>query len=123
MAEAVKAQGWLPVYDKPRDRGPNELEGGIRTPSWFNIEVLFQTYDDFKGAEEELRNAGFVVELIADAFDECSAGTTFSVVSKFAGTATDDDLWNQVEALVAPFDGYVDCGEIVGPVPYRRGDA
>ena len=57
MIEALKMQGWLPDYDKPRDLESGELKGGVLTPGWFNIEVVFSTFDDFEAAEEEFRFA------------------------------------------------------------------
>jgi hypothetical protein len=114
MIEALKMQGWLPDYDKPRDLESGELKGGVLTPGWFNIEVVFSTFDDFKAAEEEFRNKGYTVELVADAIDEYSAAT-FAIVSRPAGTATLDEFFDQACALADQLKGSADGGWIAGP--------
>jgi hypothetical protein len=113
MIEALKMQGWLPDYDKPRDLESGELKGGVLTPGWFNIEVVFSTFDDAKAAEEGFRGEGYVFELL-DEIDEYS-NTTFAIVSKPAGTATLDELFDQACALADQLKGSADGGWIAGP--------
>jgi hypothetical protein len=106
MIEALKMQGWLPDYDKPRDQISFNLEGGVLTPGWFNVEVMFSTFDDAKAAEEGFRGEGYVFELL-DEIDEYS-NTTFAIVSKPAGTATLDDLFDQAIKLADRLGGCAD---------------
>lgn len=98
--------------DKPLDRHRDGLVGGVSTPGWFNVEVVFSAFDDFAAARKEFRDAGYTVELIDDAIDECSAGTTFAIVSKPAGAATCSDLFNHAVEFAARLGGWADSAWI-----------
>lgn len=103
--DALRIQGWLPAYEKPRDRDYVRPDG-VSAPGWFNVEIWFPTFDDFKAAEREFRDEGYVVEML-DGIDHYS-NTTFGVISRPAGTATLDDLFDQARKLADRLGGSAD---------------
>lgn len=96
------------AYAKPR---ANMDEGGISEPGWFNIGVLFQSFEAALAAEEEFRAHGYVFE-IRDVIDDYS-DATFVTVSRRAGTATCDELFDQAFELAERLDGDADGAWIV----------
>ena len=105
MVKALKMQGWVPDYDKPRARDCARPDG-VSAPGWFNVEIWFSTFDDFKVAEQEFRNEGYVVEMLDGIDDDSNA--TFGVISRPAGTATLDDLFDQARKLADRLGGSAD---------------
>jgi hypothetical protein len=97
------------------------LIGGVKKPGWFNIEIFLPTFDDFKAAEPALRAAGYTVEMCPDAVDEYS-DATFGIISKPAGTATVDELFDEASVLVGQLGGEADNGAIEGATPYKPGE-
>jgi hypothetical protein len=96
-----------------------DLKGGVRKPGWFNIEILFSTFEGFKAAEPAFRAAGYTVEM-CDEVDEYS-DHTFGIISKPAGAATIDELFHEAEVLANQLGGEADSGRIEGATPYKPG--
>jgi hypothetical protein len=90
-----------------------DLKGGVRKPGWFNIAILFSTFEDFKAAEPEFRAAGYIVEMCDEVVDEY-ARHTFGIISKPAGTATQEQLFDEAVALADQLGGEADVGSISG---------
>jgi hypothetical protein len=81
-------------------------DGGVSTPGWFNVVVLFETFDAALAAEREFCDAGYVFEILDEIDDYSDA--TFVTVSRPAGTATCDDLFDEATMLAARLDGDAD---------------
>jgi hypothetical protein len=88
-----------------------DLKGGVRKPGWFNIEILFPTFEAFKAAEPAFRAAGYIVEMCDEVVDEYP-GHTFGIISKPAGAATIDELFDQAMTLANQLGGEADVGRI-----------
>ena len=73
----------------------------------FEAELMFFGLDNAAGAQEELRAAGFTVE-ITDAIDDLS-NAVFVEVSH----ASELDLWDRVKDIIRPFDGDILEGGVV----------
>jgi hypothetical protein len=90
-------------------RPRNDLEhreGGVSTPGWFNIGILFEDFEAALAGEREFRDHGYVVEFL-DQIDDCSSAT-FLTVSRLAGTATCDELFDAAIQLANGLDGDAD---------------
>jgi hypothetical protein len=111
ISKALKLQGWKPAYDQPRNLDYVRPDG-VSTPGWFNFEVWFSTFQAAVNAEPELRGAGYVFEILDEIDDYSDA--TFTVISKPAGTATLDDLFDQASKLAEQLGGDADGAWISG---------
>jgi hypothetical protein len=110
----------ITACDRPRDPdgwSNNGFEASVATPGWFNIEVWFPTFDDFKVGEKGFREDGYTVEMV-DEIDDCT-NATFAMVSKPAGSASYSELCKQACALAEELNGDADNGWISGSEPYR----
>jgi hypothetical protein len=102
----IKLQGWTPDFERPRDRHDDEDLGGVLESNWFNVCVTFQSLDDAMVAAREFRDHGYTVEFL-DQFDDYS-NATFVTISRPAGTATLDQLFDEAIKLAAQLDGDAD---------------
>jgi hypothetical protein len=68
----------------------------------FDASIVFQTWDEAKQADDELRAAGYQTE-VTDEADIYSQATWMRV-----SRASETDLWEQVEAIVDPLDGLIE---------------
>jgi hypothetical protein len=92
----------MPLIPPPR----NFNEGGVATPGWFNVGVLFQTFEAALAGEREFRDHGYVVEFLDEIDDYSNA--TFLTVSRLAGTATCDELFDAAIQLANRLGGEAD---------------
>jgi hypothetical protein len=66
----------MPLISAPRPFN----DGGVSTPGWFNVGVLFQTFEAALAGEREFRDHGHVVEFLDEIDDYSNA--TFLTVSR-----------------------------------------
>lgn len=92
----------MPLISPPRAFN----DGGVSTPGWFNVGVLFQTFEAALAGEREFRDHGYVVEFL-DEIDDFS-NATFLTVSRLAGTATCDELFDAAIQLANRLGGEAD---------------
>jgi hypothetical protein len=81
-------------------------EGGVSTPGWFNVVILFQNFEAALAGEREFRDHGYVVEFLDEIDDYSNA--TFLTVSRLAGTATCDEFFDAAIQLANRLDGDAD---------------
>jgi hypothetical protein len=85
---------------------PEHRQDGVSAPGWFNVGLLFQSFTAALAGEREFRDHGYVVEFL-DLIDDCSSAT-FLTVSRLAGTATCDELFDAAIQLANRVDGDAD---------------
>jgi hypothetical protein len=86
--------GGVSIHDVP-------VVGAVMPRAEFEADICFLNMDDAKGAEDDLRAAGFKTE-ITDAVDEYSAA-----VFMIASRANAVDLIEEVNGIIDPFHGFV----------------
>ena len=118
----MNIEALIAACDRPRDPAGwsnNGYKCGVATPGWFNIEVWFPTFDDFKVGEKGFRGEGYIVEMVDEIDDYTNA--TFAMVSKPAGTASLDELFKEAGRLADELGGDADNGWI-SRAPERESD-
>jgi hypothetical protein len=87
-------------------KDPEHREDGVSTPGWFNVGLLFQSFASALAGARKFRDHGYVVEFLDDIDDYSHA--TFLTVSRLAGTATCDELFNAAIQLADRLEGDAD---------------
>jgi hypothetical protein len=92
----------------------------VRHRTLFVIEVMFDDLDDAMMARRELIAAGYDFRIVPEV-DEFSNAVFTEVARSTCAGLDEDALWKQVQDIVAPMRGGVDCGGLIeGPIRERH---